>query len=72
MIKFIVDVFKLAFDPKYYGQVMNELDQEYKKQQNIAEELKQFKKDLRDHKLGIKSFSRPSSWLEDLTTKDKK
>lgn len=32
--------------------------------------LEQFKRDLRDEELGIKSFCRPSAWLEDLFNKD--
>jgi hypothetical protein len=71
MIRFIIDVFKIAFDPKHYGKVMNELDQEYENQKKIEEELKQLRRDIRNENLGIKSFCRPSAWLEDLARKDK-
>ena len=66
----LIEIFKLTFDPKYYAKTIFELDKEIEKQKEIKKELDNFKKSIRDQELGIKSFSRPSEWLEDLSKKE--
>lgn len=68
----IIELFKLTFDPKYYAKTINELDNRIEQQKQLAKEIEYFKKSMEDEKLGIKSFCRPSEWLEELSknTKD--
>lgn len=37
---------------------------------DVEKDIKDFKQAMKDEKLGIKSFCRPSEWLEELSKKE--